>query len=393
MNQGIYLYVNVPFCLKRCRYCYCTLMFLEDDLLAYKKKSDDFVDALVKEIATFDGKGRNCKGISFGGGSPSLLTVPQIERILNALKQCCGSYDMETQMSMEVFPGTKTRDELKAIRTMGFNRASLGAQSFDDKELEFFDRAHDVKTFYQSYEDLIAAGFDNINIDLLFGLPVEKPSNWKKSVDAALMLQPKHLTAYYWYPTRGNYFYNKITEGSLQAPGRETSIEQYQYAIDAAAKAGLNRYWDFNFSREFEYQYAIERDSFRFCPLKGFGPGAWSQEGNNLICNSSMLYSYFKNPLKRHEQKCSIEYYLLRVLMFPQGLVFEEFERYFNKKWSLELLNDKVKKAFDVWIENDFFEINSTGIRFREETIARSSIYLAELQTKLFYMLEDGDLP
>jgi len=76
--------------------------------------------------------------------------------------------------------------------------------------------------------------------------------------------------------------------------------------------------------------------------------------------------------------------------MFPQGLVFEEFERYFDKKWSLELLNEKVKKAFDVWFDKHLIEIDSTGIRFREEAIARSSIYLAELHTKLFYMIEEN---
>ena len=175
-------------------------------------------------------------------------------------------------------------------------------------------------------------------------------------------------------------------------PDRETSIEQYQYAIDAAARQGLKRYWEFNFARGVEYQYAIERDTFRFFPLRGFGPGAWSQEGTSLIWNPSMLYSYFKNPLKRHEQQCTIEYYFLRVLMFPQGLVFNEFEHLFDKKWSLELVNKKLKKAFDLWVKNDFIEIDSDGIRFKEEKLARSSIYLAEYHTKCFYLLEE-ELP
>ena len=387
--QDIYLYIHVPFCLKRCRYCYCTLIFTSDDLLSYKKNSDQYVDALIKEISSFAGKNKNCKGISFGGGSPSLLEVPQIERIVESVMKCCGSYDDKAQISMEIFPGTKTRDGLKAMRDMGFNRASIGAQSFDNKELQFFGRAHDTDAFYRTYDDLVSAGFDNINIDLLFGLPVENHLNWENSVDAALELQPEHLTAYYWYPTLGSDFYNQITRGILKMPDRETSIEQYQYAIDAAARQGLSHYWDFNFSRGTEYQYAIERDTFRFFPIRGFGPGAWSQAGTSLIWNPSRLYSYLKDPLRRHEQKCTVDYYMMRVLMFPQGLVFKEFEKFFNKKWSIELVNEKVRKAYDLWIENDFIEVDSDSIRFKEKTLARSSIYLAELHTKCLYLLEE----
>ncbi len=390
--QDIYLYVHVPFCLKRCLYCYCTLMFADENLFSCEQYSDRYVDALVTEISSFKGESRRCKGISFGGGTPSLLKVPQIERILDALLKCCGSYDEKAQISMEIFPGTKTRTELKALHDMGFNRASLGAQSFDDEELRFWGRPHNTRTFYRTYDDLTAAGFDNINIDLLFGVPTEKPLKWRKSVDSALELQPKHLTTYYWYPTQGNYFYNKIKQGLLKIPGREASIEQYQYAIDAAAGKGLKRYWDFNFSRGIEYQYAIERDTFRLFPIRAFGSGTWSQEGFKLTWGSSALQVYLREPLNRREQECTIEYYVMRVLMFPQGLVFKEFEHLFNKNWSLELMSKRLKKAYDTWVENGFIEINDDSIRFKDETVARSSIYLAELHTRCLYCLEE-ELP
>lgn len=146
-GRGIYLHIHVPFCLKRCRYCYCTLTFTDDNLFSYEESSNRCVDALIKEISSFSGKNRNYRGISFGGGlSPSLLSVPHIERIMGAVMNCCGSYDDKAQISMEIFPGTKTRDESKAMRAMGFNRASIGAQSFNNEGLRFFDRAHDTKT-------------------------------------------------------------------------------------------------------------------------------------------------------------------------------------------------------------------------------------------------------
>lgn len=392
MTQDIYLYINVPFCLKRCPYCYCTLDFSDEDLLSWRNNSELYVEAILKETSAFSGESKRCLGISFGGGTPTVLEVPQIERILNAAMKCCASINEKAQISIETFPGTKKRGEWKSLLSMGFNRASIGAQSFDDEELRLLGRAHNTQDVYKTYDDLCAAGFENINIDLMFGLPIGDLSSWIKSVDAALELQPKHLTAYYWYPTLGSNFYIQIAEGTLEMPDRETSIEQYQYAIDAAAKQGLNRYWEFNFSRGVEYQYAIERDMFRLFPIRGFGPGAWSQEGTSLICNPSMLYSYLKDPLKRHEQKCTVEYYIMRVLMFPQGLVFKEFEHFFNKKWSFELVNEKVKKAFDLWGKNDFIEIDNDGIRFKEKTLARSSIYLAELHTRCLYLLSE-ELP
>jgi oxygen-independent coproporphyrinogen-3 oxidase len=287
-------------------------MFPDKDLLSHKENADRYVEALNEEIFSFNGENKRCRGISFGGGTPSLLAVGQLERLLNALLNCCGSYDEKAQISLEVFPGTKSRDELKTLRSMGFNRASLGAQSFVDEELRFWGRAHNVRTFYKTYDDLVAAGFDNVNIDILFGLPTDKPLSWKKSVDSALDLQPKHLTTYYWHPSRGNAFCNDIKQGVLKAPDRETSIAQYQYAIDAAAKKGLNRYWNFNFSADEELQYAIERDTFRYFPIRGFGPGAWSQEKRWRIQNPPKLQPYLKgNSQDRQKHECTVEHYVL----------------------------------------------------------------------------------
>jgi oxygen-independent coproporphyrinogen-3 oxidase len=107
--DDIYLYINIPFCLKRCRYCYCTLMFPETDLLSWKKNLGSYVDALVKEINSYNGSEKRILGISFGGGTPSLLSVSQFEQILDALRNSCPVLDSKAQVSIEVFPGTKTR--------------------------------------------------------------------------------------------------------------------------------------------------------------------------------------------------------------------------------------------------------------------------------------------
>lgn len=383
--EGIYLYINIPFCLKRCRYCYCTLMFPETDLLSWKKNLGSYVDALVKEINSYNGSEKRILGISFGGGTPSLLSVSQFEQILDALRNSCPVLDSKAQVSIEVFPGTKTRQDLEAIRRLGVNRASIGAQSFDDDELRFFGRAHDVETFYKTYHDLRSAGFNDLNIDLLFGLPNTSLNKWEKSVDSALELKPEHLTAYYWYPTLGSDFYSKIAEGSLSGPDRETSISQYQYAIDECASHGLYNYWDFNFARDKKHEYAIERDTFRFFPLKGFGLGAWSQENACYTANFLQLDSYLLDPLKKQQQKCTADYYTMRILMFPQGLVFKEFKEFFNQDWSPEIIGTELRESLNKWHLEGVLDWDQEGIRFNRKHLARTTVYLAELHTKCLY--------
>jgi coproporphyrinogen III oxidase-like Fe-S oxidoreductase len=268
---------------------------------------------------------------------------------------------------------------------MGFNRASLGAQSFDDEELQLLGRVHNTEDIYKTYDDICAAGFENINIDLMFGLPIGNLSSWMKSVDAALYLQTKHLTAYYWFMTRGSDFFNKIKEGLLRLPDREVCIEQYRYAINAAKKHGFRLYFDYNFSHGTEHEYAIERDMFRLFPLRGFGPGAWSQEGITQTWNPTRLQNYFKDPSKKWKREFTIDDYMMRVLMYPQGMVFDEFEQFFKIRWYPELMSEKMTESFKMWVENKFVEIDDTGIRFKEKTWEQSAIYLAELQTKTMY--------
>ena len=380
--QDIYLYINVPFCLKRCHYCNCTLTSSEEDLLSCKTNSSLYVGAILKEISNFNGENKRCSGISFGGGTPSLLEVSQIERILNATMKCCASIKENAQISIEIFPGTKKRKELMALRGMGFNRASIGAQTFDDDELRLLGRAHSTKSFFETYDDLNAAGFRNLNIDLLFGLPTGNYSSWMKNVDAALKLQPKHLTTYYWYPTRGSNLFDKIKEGLLNQHSREVYIEQYKYAINTAKEHGLKLYWDYNFSCGKEYEYAIERDIFRLFPIRGFGPSAWSQGGLKQTWNQSSLQAYFKNPFKKWEREFNVDDYIMRALMFPQGIVNNEFKQLFKKNWTTGLMSNSFNEIFNVWIESGLIEIDDGGFRFIEKTWAKSAICLAELQTK-----------
>jgi oxygen-independent coproporphyrinogen-3 oxidase len=388
MTEDIYLYISVPFCLRRCNYCYCTTGFSDEDLFSWRDNSELYVESILKEISTFSGEGKRCLGTSFGGGTPSLLRVPQIEQIFNATMKCCTSINKKAQINLEIFPGTKSREELKSLHSIGFNRASIGAQSFDDEELRLLGRVHNKDAIYKTYDDLLAAGFENINFDIMFGLPTGSLSRWMKTVDSVLYLQPKHLTAYYWFIRVGSDFFKKIKEGQMKLKSREECIEQYRYVIEAAKEHGLSLYFDYNFSRGPEYENAIERDIFRLFSIRGFGPGAWSQEGRIRVFHYPNLQVYLKDQLNKLVIVQSADDYMLNVLMYPQGMIFTEFERFFKQRWATKLMGEKLRKSFIMWIDKNFIEIDDTGIRFKEETWEQSAIYLAELQTKIYHCSE-----
>ncbi len=190
----------------------------------------------------------------------------------------------------------------------------------------------------------------------------------------------------------GSDFFNKIKQSLLKLPNREECIEQYRYAINAATEHGLRLYWDYNFSHGIGYEYAIERDTFRLFPIRGFGPGAWSHEGITKTCNHPGLQTYFKDPLNKWETEYTVNGYMMRVLMYPQGMIFDEFEQFFKRGWSPELMSRKLTRSFKMWVENKLIEIDDNGIRFKEKTWDQSAIYLAEFQTKTLYCPEN-ELP
>jgi len=249
------------------------------------------------------------------------MSCEWLETALGELFSCLHSFDADADISLEYFPETKSRFELSTLRQMGFNRISLAAQSFSDEELRFLGRGYDRATLYRSFEDARAAGFENINIDLMFGLPSQDMNTWERSVRDAIGLQPEHLTTYYYYIYNGTVFGRAYQQGKLKLPSTELCVQQYERAIELAETSGLSLYWDFDFARKPELEYSIEKDIFRLYPICGFGADAWSQEGIMQWRNSADVEAYIKDPLSRQERAYSVDEYVMRTLMYPQGLV------------------------------------------------------------------------
>ena len=182
------LYLHVPFCASICNYCNFNRGLLDEGL------KQAYVDALAREIG-MRATGEPVDTIYFGGGTPSLLSPDEAARLMQA---CRESFDVVSgaEVTFEVNPETVTRATLEAFRDAGVNRLSIGVQSFDDDELARLDRRHDAARARRACADARAAGFDNISIDLIYGIPGQSLDDWRDGLARAVALEPDHVSCY-----------------------------------------------------------------------------------------------------------------------------------------------------------------------------------------------------
>lgn len=240
-KQPLSIYIHIPFCKKKCLYC----DFLSAPACGQERES--YVKALLREIPLMAEACREYEVISvfFGGGTPSLLSTGQMERIMSAVKR---NYDLasDVEISMECNPATATFEKLKGYRESGINRLSIGLQSSNDAELKALGRIHDYRQFLQTYEDARRAGFMNINIDLMSALPGQTLESYQDTLDKVLALQPEHISAYSLIIEEGTPFYDM----ELALPDEDTERLMYHRTNTLLQKAGYMRYEISNFAKK-----------------------------------------------------------------------------------------------------------------------------------------------
>src|SRR5687767_3744740 len=188
------IYVHIPFCRKRCHFCYFKVYTGKDSA-----EIDRYLDAVIGELGLYSGKrfigGRKPSFIYFGGGTPSFLSTRQLSRIVDAMKEQL-AWDQAEEIAFECEPGTITEGKLEILRQMGVTRLSLGIENFDDHVLDTNGRAHGSKEIEHSYKTARAIGFPQINIDLIAGMLAETEANWKECVRKTIALSPDSVTIY-----------------------------------------------------------------------------------------------------------------------------------------------------------------------------------------------------
>lgn len=233
------LYIHIPFCQSRCIYC----GFYSTTLLALR---DSYVSALVSEMKMRE-PGSDISTIYLGGGTPSQLTTEQLHTILYNINNVY-RVAQNAEITIECNPDDITEEYAMAIRKMGFNRVSLGAQTFSDERLRTIRRRHNAQQVDNAIAIMRKAGFQNISIDLMYGFPGETLRQWQSDIRHAISLQPQHISAYSLMYEEGTPLHRMLTEGKIEETDEDLSLQMFETLVSQLTAAGYEHYEISNFA-------------------------------------------------------------------------------------------------------------------------------------------------
>ena len=239
-KKPIELYIHIPFCVKKCDYC---------DFLSFRALSsvhEAYVQQLIREIRAQSCYCTDCQVVSvfIGGGTPSLLEPSCISRIMETVFSCF-QVEPEAEITIEANPGTLLGKKLPVYRQCGINRVSIGLQSADNTELKNLGRIHSFEEFLKSFQSARMAGFTNINIDLMSGIPGQTLESWKNTLKKVTMLKPEHISAYSLIIEEGTPF----GERKLKLPDEDTEYRMYENTAGILAEYGFHQYEISNYAK------------------------------------------------------------------------------------------------------------------------------------------------
>lgn len=269
------IYIHIPFCRSRCSYCDFATGLYESAL------AERYVAGVVSEIASWRevDQPETVDTIYFGGGTPSLLSPTQLDALLKGVRKRF-EVSATAEVTMEMNPGTVTRESLAAFRELGINRASFGAQTFDDRELARLGRSHSVADTRHTFSLLREAGFDNVSFDLIAGLPGQTLEQWERNLGEAFALRPEHLSFYLLEVHEGTPLATHIRTGLQPLPDEDLAAEMYRLMLERAAEAGYEHYEISNLCLPgFESRHNTKY--WTAAPYYGFGCSAHSFDGGS----------------------------------------------------------------------------------------------------------------
>lgn len=266
-GPGVGLYVHIPFCQAKCAYC---------DFASYAGLDalhDQYSAALIHEVTK---AGRlYVRTIYLGGGTPTLLPASHLSDIVKAIKRRLLTHST-AEITVEANPGTVSPAKLAALRASGVNRLSLGVQSFSETELQMLGRIHNAAGAIQAIQNARQAGFDNLSMDLLYGLPEQPLASWRASLERALALHPDHLSLYALTIEAGTPLATAIARGQLPSPDPDLAADMYELAQSLLSEAGFLHYEISNWARSPDFVCQHNLIYWRNEPYLGVGAGAHS---------------------------------------------------------------------------------------------------------------------
>ena len=323
------IYIHIPFCVKKCYYC---------DFVSFTNQNANikkYIQAILKELEQYDLNKYNITTIYIGGGTPSAISSAYIVNILEKIKEKLENNNTEwkdIEITIEVNPGTVTKEKLQDYKSVGVNRLSIGLQTTNDNLLKIIGRIHTYEEFLETYKLAEEVGFKNINVDLMIGLPSQTIQDLKDSLNKVIKLEPKHISTYSLILEENTVLEKLVESGKLILPDEDMERQMYWYVKNTLELNGYNHYEISNFAKEgFESKHNL--NCWEQKQYIGLGLAASSYINNERYSNVSDMKKYLNGSGKIIEEKQSIEdaekEYMLLGLRKINGVNISKFKEKF----------------------------------------------------------------
>ncbi len=370
------VYIHIPFCRSRCSYCDFATGIYQGDV------AERYVNLVAREIRSWDelDNPEDVDTVYFGGGTPSLLSPAQVERIFEAV-HLRFNVQPDAEVTMEMNPGTVTPEVLRDFRHLGIKRASFGAQTFDDWELARLGRSHTAADTRQTFRYLRESGFDNISFDLIAGLPGQAIEAWNRNLDETFRLRPEHLSFYLLEVHEGTPLADHIRRGRQPGPDDDLAAKMYELMLDRACEAGYEHYEISNLCLP---GFASLHNSkyWTGAPYYGFGCSAhsydgkfrrWSNErdvaGYTEFCEAGRSPIVESLNLTKDEARAEAVFLGLRMM---RGISAENYQKLFGADLREQHGDDltRFREAGLIEFDGDLIRLTRSGALLSNEVFA-----------------------
>lgn len=362
MKNKLGIYVHIPFCVQKCKYCdFLSYPCQSGEVAGYQAETakGSYVQALLREIAAYEKEyepafweAYRVKTVFFGGGTPSILPAFLISDILSALRKVFLFVEEdELEITLEANPGTLTPGKLKAYQEAGINRLSMGLQSTKEEELKGLGRIHTYGEFLENYKAARSIGFCNINVDIMSALPGQTIKSYKETLECVLALAPEHISAYSLIIEEGTPFYRKYAGHPELLPDEDTEREMYDLTKELLEVSGYKRYEISNYAKP-GYECRHNLSYWERTEYIGLGIGAASLLKAVRFSNTGSLAGYLGwqgelselretfQPVSRRE---AMEEFMFLGLRKTDGILAAAFEQEFGQAME-SVYGEKIKK-------------------------------------------------
>lgn len=374
------IYLHIPFCKQKCNYC---------DFVSFSdkcEKIESYIECLEKEINKFDFSNFMVTTIYIGGGTPSFINSKYIKLIMNTLYNKIDinkNKKDKLEITIEVNPGTVTKEKLQDYKEAGINRLSIGLQTSQDRLLKQIGRVHSYQEFIETYQSAKEVGFENINIDLMLGLPNQTLKDLKESLNKIIELNPNHISVYSLILEEGTKLFNQIENNEFKLPDEESERNMYWYVKNMLELNEYNHYEISNFSKKGK-ESKHNLNCWNQKEYIGFGVAAHSYLYNTRFSNTNNLEDYINN-INNNEFKKNIRIeeeqnkedqekeYMMLGFRKIDGVNISKFKEKFIDN-PIFIYKDKLNKL----VEEGLIEIDLNNIRLTSKGIDFANLVFEE---------------